>query len=84
MTFLHWLPENLRQEHLSRLKGNRAVKFPAPYFLKVPKSQHAAWVTLCPMDQNGMVVKTGPDFLVNGLIKTMERYGQPCEVEIIQ
>lgn len=84
MNYLHWLPEEIRNQHLTRLKGWKAIKFPAPYFPKAPKAGHLAWVNLCPLDSDGMVVKTGPDFLVDGLIKTLDKYKQPYEIEIIQ
>lgn len=81
--FLSWLPPHIKQQHLDRLEGCTAVKFPAAYWLRVPKSMSLHWVLLSPMDSEGNVIKTGPDYLVKGLIKTMEKYEQVFETVVI-
>lgn len=84
MELLSWLPEGEREQKLSILKGMTAVEFPAAYFIKVPQSQHLRWVLLSPMNSEGKVVKTAPNFLIKGLIKTLNKYGQEYKTEIIQ
>ena len=56
MQILHWLPQHVRDEKLSQLKGLKAVKFPAAYFMRAPKSGHLRWVLLGPIDQNGFAM----------------------------
>jgi hypothetical protein len=57
-TILSYLPPKVRKLALTRLQGQRAIRFPASYSLKIKGSR--AWVLLAPMDSDGMVIKTHP------------------------
>lgn len=83
MEFYTWLPLDLRQKALEKVKGQKAIFFPVAYFPKSPKSMHPAWQNLAPA-KDGIAVKTAPEFLIKGLIKTLEKYRVEYKTEVIQ
>lgn len=53
MLFPH-LPPDIRDQELSKLKGQKALSYPAAYGLKTSKH----WVTITPTNTEGIVIKT--------------------------
>lgn len=51
------LPQHLRAQELTRLKGCRALRYPAAYGLKTSKH----WIVVEPLNQEGIVTKTIKD-----------------------
>ena len=86
-----FLPEALRPEQIKRVKQscNCAIKFPAAYFTKIRSGKDGEgkridydllWINCCQMDNNGMVIKAAPDFIIKNARKVLDRYGQEYEV----
>ena len=78
--FLFWIPEPIRTEKLQTLKGQPAIRFPAAYFIRAPYHLSPLWQNLMAMDDTGFVVKTGPDFLIQGLVDYLTQNNIPYEL----
>ena len=80
MELFNFMPPHLREQAQDAVKGQKAVKFPSAYFRKAPQAMHVAWQNVCTLDQEGFVVKTAPDFLIDKLLQYLEKLEQPYEV----
>lgn len=80
MELYNHLPPHLRDQFAGTIKGQRIVKFPAGYFRKAPQAMHIKWQNAARMDEKGNCYKTAPNFLIDALIKYLERMEVEFEV----
>ncbi len=79
MNYLFWLPDEVRNDTLSKIKGWPVVCCNATaYLCRVGMSP--LWMTLTPMDSEGKTCKTAPQGIMDKFIKHLEQHNYEYEI----
>lgn len=75
------VPDEIRDQILAYIGGQKAIRFPAAYFIKASFFKSPLWQNLSVLDSKGYVIKTAPDFLLDGFVRYLSENG--IEFELI-
>jgi hypothetical protein len=83
--FFKWLPEEIRQQELDKLKGQKYIFFPVAYFKKAGNmAMSPLWINLTSVDSDGMIAKSAPKHFIEKFAKTLDKAEIEYQIGIIE